>query len=160
MGHLFRTVRLALPLLLPFTASCPKPPQPTPPIDPTPQLLSNDPDIARKQIRTYLALGPMSMVPDRTTENALTAALKDGAGKGTAGVTVSPDSVSCGGNGCWSEVRYANEEAVKAFDRVMLRGQTPFRSWGYGAGRTVPEKVEGGLISIWYFNTPHPLVKR
>ena len=158
MRYLFRGIGLGLVLLLPVVASCPRPTPPPPPPPPPPienPLVpgappARDAKMFREQLQTYLTKGGPDASSARQTRERFIAAM--GHGNGIPGVTVNTQAVTCGDQGCFTEVRYVNQVAVHRFDLRMQGGDSPFMKWGWGAGRTVPEPVEGGLVATWYFN--------
>ena len=165
-----RSIGLGLVWMLPVVASCPRPlPPPEPPHPPHPQqrLTANllrpgaphatTPKMFREQIQHYLRqkAGPDALAA-RSTGEPLMAAL--GYGKAVPGVTLNPQGIVCGDRGCFMEVRFKDRASFAAFERKMLGEEaSPFFTWGWGAGVTHPEPVDGspgGLVSTWYFNVP------
>lgn len=148
-----RSMGLGLVLLLPAMASCPKP-VPSKPDNP---LVPGEPKARdakefRDQLRTHLSQGGSDAPGSASTKGQFIAAMSHGGG--TEGVTFDPRSVSCGDNGCFTEVQYADQAAVDRFDRKMLGADSPFIRWGNGAGRTVPLPAGNGQSALWYFNNP------
>jgi hypothetical protein len=113
---------------------------------------ATDGKMFREQLRTYLGKGGPDSVAAGPTKRRFVAALAHG--KGVEGVTINPQKVTCGDQGCFTEVRYVDQAAVDRFDLRMLGGDSPFMQWEWGVGRTVPEATSGGLVATWYYNAP------
>jgi hypothetical protein len=168
MRHLVRVAWVGVALLLPMVASCPRP-TPGPGVQERPenllapgQPLTRDPVTFRIQMQGFLEKGSEtadSAAAKTALRNSLNWGLRQTGGAAepppVPGVTFDPNTIKCGGGGCWVAVHHASANTVEAFqNRVLASEGAPFHKWVGGAGRTHHEPAGNGVSVVWFFMNP------